>query len=84
MQIQRGKNTMQRYMDYAEKHRHRMRDALAMALGNGGEKAKSIIENYQPDFASMQAYFEFVDKLALDCQAVSYEGDHQAALTFGQ
>ena len=57
---------------------------LVMALRNGGERAKSVIDNYEPAFESMQAYFDFVDKLALDCDAVEYLGDHEAKLTFGQ
>jgi len=57
---------------------------LVMALRNGGEKAKSVIENYKPAFASMQEYFDFVDKLALDCDAVTYNGQYEASLTFGQ
>lgn len=57
---------------------------LVMALRNGAEKAKSIIENYDPEFATMQEYFDFMDKLRLDCDAVSYDGDYTANLTFGQ
>lgn len=57
---------------------------LVMALENGGERAKSIIENYEPEFASMQEYFDFMDKLSLDCDAVTYDNDNQATLTYGQ
>lgn len=57
---------------------------LVMALRNGGERAKAIIENYKPAFGSMQEYFDFVDKLALDCEGVEYSGDYEAKLTFGQ
>jgi len=57
---------------------------LVMALRNGGEKAKSIIDNYEPAFGSMQEYFDFVDNLALDCDAVEYQGEYEAKLTFGQ
>ena len=31
----------------------------------------------------MKEYFEFVDKLALDCDAVEYDGQYNAKLTFG-
>lgn len=57
---------------------------LAMALGNNAERAKQIIANYKPAFASMQAYFDFMDKLSLDCDAVSYDGDNRAVLTYGE
>ena len=57
---------------------------LAMALADGGMRAKEIIADYQPAFGSMQEYFDFVDKLNLDQEAVSYEGDHKVTLTFGE
>lgn len=57
---------------------------LAMALADGGKRAKEIIENYEPAFGSMQEYFDFVDKLNLDQEAVSYEGDYKATLCFGE
>ena len=57
---------------------------LAMALADGGRRAKEIIENYKPVFGSMQEYFDFVDKLNLDQDAVAYEGEHKAILCFGE
>ena len=57
---------------------------LVMALRNGGERAKSVIENYQPAFGSMKEYFDFVDKLALDRDAVEYDGNNKAILTYGE
>jgi len=56
---------------------------LRLLLQDGGARAKSIIENYEPEFASMQEYFDFVDKLNLDQQAVSYGEDGQVTLNFG-
>lgn len=55
---------------------------LRLLLQDGGARAKSIVENYQPEFASMQEYFDFVDKLNLDQQAVCYSEDGQITLCF--
>lgn len=57
---------------------------LVLALRNNGEKAKDLIESYEPVFDSMQAYFDYVDKLNLDCDAVSYEEDGRVILSFGE
>lgn len=59
-------------------------NALQILLGDGAEKAKKIIADYKAPFASKEAYFEAMEKLRLDCQAVSYDGDHAATLTFGK
>lgn len=55
---------------------------LAMILENGGEKAKGILADYKPPFGSMGEYFAYVDKLELDCRAVSYDSTGKATLTF--
>ena len=55
---------------------------LRLLLQDGGARAKSIVENYQPEFKSMQEYFDFVDGLNLDQQAVSYGEDGQITLRF--
>ena len=55
---------------------------LRLLLQDGGARARSIVENYQPEFPSMQAYFDFVDTLNLDQQAVCYE-DGKVTLNFG-
>lgn len=57
---------------------------LAMALADGGKRAKEVIADYQPPFGSMQEYFDYVDKLNLDQEAVAYEGDCKVTLTFGE
>jgi len=46
---------------------------LQLLLANGGAEAKKIISQYTPEFDSMEAYFAFVDKLALDKEAVTHE-----------
>ena len=56
--------------------------ALKLLLENGGQRAKEIVANYQPEFDSMQEYFDFVDKLNLDVDAVTYE-DGKAVLRYG-
>lgn len=55
---------------------------LAVLLRDGAARAKSIIAGYQPEFASMQEYFAYVDKLNLDTEAVSYE-DGKVILSYG-
>lgn len=57
---------------------------LAMALKDGGKRTWEIVESYEPAFGSMQEYFDFVDKLNLDREAVTYEGDYQVTLNFGE
>ncbi len=48
---------------------------LGVLLRDNAKRAKEIIENYKPEFSSMKEYFEFVDKLNIDKQAVIYEED---------
>ncbi|MBE6036308.1 MAG: amidohydrolase [Clostridiales bacterium] len=55
-------------------------DAL---LANGGAKAKELMDEYEPDFPSMEDYFAFMDKLNLDQKAVTYEEDGRVTLDFG-
>ncbi len=57
---------------------------LSLLLGNGAERAKKVIAEYKPVFASKEAYFEAMENLRLDCTAVAYESDGQARLTFGK
>ena len=57
---------------------------LKLLLSNGAERAKKIIAEYKPVFASKEAYFEAMEKLWLNCTAVTYDGDGQAHLTFSK
>ncbi len=57
---------------------------LVVALRNDAEKARELIESYDPVFATMQEYFDYVDKLNLDREAVSYASDGQVVLNFGE
>ncbi|MBR0113828.1 MAG: hypothetical protein IJM11_01450, partial [Firmicutes bacterium] len=54
-------------------------DAL---LCNGAEKAKKIIADYKPQFASMKEYFDTVNQLILDKNAVVYDEKGNAKVDF--
>lgn len=55
---------------------------LGRVLGDNAKLGRAIVENYKPVFASKEEYFAYVDKLTLDCEAVSYEEDGTVKLTF--
>lgn len=55
---------------------------LAMALGGGAARAKSIIANYKPVYSSIAEYLECTGKLNLDIQAVTYGEDRKVTLQF--
>ena len=55
---------------------------LVMALKDDAARAKEVIADYVPTFGSYQEYFDYADKLNLDCQAVSYEEDGSVVLRF--
>ena len=56
---------------------------LAMLLKDGAAKAKKVIAEYTPQFASMKEYFAYADSINMDVQAVTYE-DNKAILTYGE
>ena len=56
---------------------------LALLLSDNAARAKKSIEEYTPRFASMAEYFDYVDKLIMDRDAVSYEGN-KVILTYGE
>lgn len=63
----------------------KMQVATAVLLmKDGAQKAKQIVESYKPVFASFQDYFDFMDKLNMDRQAVSYEDGSTVTLTYSQ
>lgn len=45
---------------------------LRALLANGAEKAKAVVENAKPHFASKEEYIAFLDSLFLDVDAVEY------------
>ena len=56
---------------------------LAMLLKDDAAKAKQVIAEYEPQFASMADYFAYADSINLDIQAVTYE-ENKAILTYGE
>ena len=54
---------------------------LKLLLENGGERAKKVLQNFQPLYPSIAAYFQFMDSLNINVQAVSYEEDGKILLT---
>ena len=55
---------------------------LSVLLKDDGKRAKEIIANYKAPFASMQEYFDFVDKINLDEETVSYEDENKVVLKY--
>ena len=55
---------------------------LGLLLKNGGERTWEIKKNFKPTFASMQEFFECIDGLTMDQQAVSYNEDGTVTLKF--
>jgi len=54
-------------------------DAL---LRDGAAEAKAIVANYKPTFPSIKAFFETVDKLFLDKEAVTYDEQGRATVDY--
>ena len=48
---------------------------LSLLLKDNAKRAKEIINNYNPVFATKEEYFAFVDELNIDKQAVVYSDD---------
>lgn len=48
---------------------------LRLLLEQDAARAKQVIANFQPLYKSKEDYFAFIDKLNLDCAAVTYEND---------
>ena len=55
---------------------------LVLLLKNGGERALEIKKNFKPTFASKQAFFECIDGITMDQQAVIYNEDGTVRLKF--
>ena len=45
---------------------------LFLLLENGGERAKNIVSNYNPRFASSDEYFNYIDSIALSGDRIIY------------
>lgn len=49
---------------------------LVLLLENGGERAKEIVRNFKPQFASRQAYLQYVDSLTKEGNCIVYTDDN--------
>lgn len=47
-------------------------EMLRLLLSDGAERAKKIVANYQPQFASKEEYFEYIDKFISDGDRIIY------------
>lgn len=56
--------------------------ALKLLLENGAEKAKGIVDAYEPAMKSKEEYFAFVDSLDMDKRAVTYDQSGKVILDF--
>ena len=48
---------------------------LSLLLGSGAERAKKIIEEYEPQFESAQAYLNYIDSLNCTGDRIEYSDD---------
>ncbi len=55
---------------------------LKLLLENGAQTAKQVLADFVPIYSSQEEYFQYMDKLNLDIQAVSYEPDGRIVLNF--
>ena len=55
---------------------------LRMLLEKDAEAAKSIVANYKPFFGSMQEYFDYMDTLNIDKDAVFYGEGNEITISF--
>ncbi len=54
---------------------------VEILLGRGAERAEQIVADFRPQFPSIRAYFEFMDGLVKDIEAVEYCEDGTIRLT---
>ena len=57
--------------------------AIKLLLQDGAARAKKIVADYKPTFASKEEYFAYMDGLAKDRQAVSYDEKGNITLNLG-
>ncbi len=55
---------------------------LRLLLENDGARAKQIVADYEPAFASFQEYFDFVDSLDMEKETVTYGEGGKVTLDF--
>ena len=55
---------------------------LVKLLENGGQRTAEIKKNFRPTFPSMEAFFNYIDDLTMDKDAVRYNEDGTVTLSF--
>lgn len=55
---------------------------LYLLLKDGGERAKTIADNFTPEFESKEAYFEYIDKIYTEGNRIEYKEDETATVKF--
>ena len=55
---------------------------LCLLLSDEAERACKIIADYVPNFATMQEYFDYVDKVNIDCRAVCYGEGNKVSIDY--
>ena len=53
---------------------------LQLLLQEDARQAKAVLQNYQPLYASKEVYFEKMDRLNMDIQAVTYQENQDVVL----
>ncbi len=56
--------------------------AVRLLLENGAQRAREIIDAYEPAFRTKEEYFAFVDSLDMDRDMVTYEGQGHVSLDY--
>ena len=51
---------------------------LLLLLGNGAERAKKIVENFEPTFPSAEAFLAYQDSLNRSGERITYREDGSA------
>ena len=55
---------------------------LYLLLSDGAQRALEIIEDYKPNFDTMKEYFDYVEKVNIDCRAVTYGEGNRITLDY--
>lgn len=53
---------------------------LLLLLSNGAERAKKIIAEFEPQFASKEEYFAFIDEINAEGDRIEYKDDNTAVV----
>ncbi len=55
---------------------------VSLLLGNGAERAKEIVANYKPEFASKEEFLAYMDSLNDSGDRITYRGDGTADVRY--